>query len=35
MHGGYDVGQMNLEGRMLLYVSNKWFKREEKRKVTF
>ena len=43
MHGGYGVGQRNLEGRMLLefclekelYVSNTWFKREENRKVTF
>ena len=43
VHGGYDVGQRNLEGRMLLEsylekelcVSNTWFKREEKRKVTF
>ena len=43
MHGGYGVGQRNLEGRMLLefclekelYVSNTWLKREEKRKVTF
>ena len=42
-HGGYGVSLMNLEGRMLLefclekelYVSNTWFKREEKRKVTF
>ena len=42
-HGGYGVGQRNLEGRMLLEfcldkelcVSNIWFKREEKRKVTF
>ena len=43
LHGGYGVGQRNLEGRMLLElclekelcVSNKWFKREGKRKVTF
>ena len=43
VHGGYGVGQRNLEGRMLfkfcleklLCVSNTWFKREEKRKVTF
>ena len=43
VHGGYGVGQRNLEGRMLLefslkkelHVSNTWFKREEKRKVTF
>ena len=43
MHGGYDVGQRNLEGRMLLAfclekkqcVSNTCFMREEKRKVTF
>ena len=42
-NGGYGVGQRNLEGRMLLEfclekelcVSNTWFKREEKRKVTF
>ena len=42
VHGGYGVGQRNLEGRMLLEfclekelcVSNTWFKREEKRKVT-
>ena len=41
--GGYVVGQRKLEGRMLLEfclekelcVSNTWFKREEKRKVTF
>ena len=43
VHGGYGVGQRNFEGRMLfdfcllkeLFVSNTWFKREEKRKVTF
>ena len=43
VHGGYGVGQMYLEGRMLLQfclwkklcVSNTWFKREENRKVTF
>ena len=43
VHGGYCVGQRNLDGRMLLLfcrekelcVSNTWFKREEKRKVTF
>ena len=43
MHGGYCVGQRNLERRMFLEfcleeelcVSNTWFKREEKRKVTF
>ena len=43
MHGGYGVGQRNLERRMFLEfcleeelcVSNTWFKREEKRKVTF
>ena len=43
LHGGYGVGQRNLEGRMLLEfcldkelcVSNTWLKREEKRKVTF
>ena len=43
VHGGYGVGQRNMEGRMLLgfclekvlCVSNTWFKREEKRKVTF
>ena len=43
VHGGYGVGQRNLEGRMLLEfcldkelcASNTWFKREEKRKVTF
>ena len=42
VHGGYSVGQRNFEGRMLLEfflykelcVSNTWFKREEKRKVT-
>ena len=42
VHGGYGVGQKNLEGRMLLeyclvnelFVSNTWFKRVEKRKVT-
>ena len=41
--GGYGVGQRNFEGRMLLEfylgkelcVSNTWFKREGKRKVTF
>ena len=43
VHGGYSVGQRNLEGRMLLEfclekelcVSYRRFKREEKRKVTF
>ena len=43
VHGGFYVGQRNLEGRMLLefclenelYVSNTWPKREEKRKETF
>ena len=43
VHGECGVGQRNLEGRMLLEfclvkalcVSNTWFKREEKRKVTF
>ena len=43
VHGGYGVGQRNLEGRMLiefclekeLWLSNTWLKREEKRKVTF
>ena len=43
MCGGHGVGQSNLEGRMLLQfclekelcVSNSWFKRVEKRKVTF
>ena len=43
VHGGYDVGQRNFEGRMSLEyclemelcVSNTWFKSEEKRKVTF
>ena len=43
VHVGYVVGQRNLEERMLLelclenelYVSNIWFKREVKRKVTF
>ena len=43
MHGGYSVCQRNFEGRMLLEfclekelcVSNTWFKREEKTKVTF
>ena len=43
VHGGYGVGQRNLEGRMLLEfclekklcVSNTWSKREEKRKVIF
>ena len=43
VHVGYGVGQRNLEGRMFLEfrlekelcVSNTWFKREEKRKVTF
>ena len=42
VHGGYDVGQRNFEGRMLLQlsldkelsVSNAWFKIGEKRKVT-
>ena len=42
VHGGYGIGQRNLEGRMLLEfclemelcVSNTWFKREEKSKVT-
>ena len=43
MHGGYGVGMGNLEERMLLefclenelYVSNTWFRRVEKAKVTF
>ena len=43
VHGGYGVGQRNLEGRTLLEfclekelcVSNTWLKREERRKVTF
>ena len=43
VHGGYGVGQRNLEGRMSLLsclekelcVSNTWLTREEKRKVTF
>ena len=43
MHGGYGVGQRNMEGGMLLEfclekelcLSSTWFKREEKRKVTF
>ena len=43
VHGVYGVGQRNLERRMLLEfslvkelcVSNTWFKRKEKRKVTF
>ena len=42
VHGEHDVGQRNLEGRILLvfylakelYVLNAWSKREEKRKVT-
>ena len=42
VHGGYGVGQRNVAGRMLLEfclekqlcVSNAWFEREEKRKVT-
>ena len=41
--GGYGVGQWNFEGRVSvefclkkeLCVSNTWYKREEKRKVTF
>ena len=43
VHGGYGVGQRNLEGRMILgfclekesCVSNTWLKRKENRKVTF
>ena len=43
VHEWYGIGERNLEGRMLLQfwlekelcVSNTWFKREEKRKVTF
>ena len=43
VHGGYGTGQRNLEGGMFLEfclekelcVSNTWFKREEKRMVTF
>ena len=43
VHGGYGVGQRNLEGIMLLQfclekelcVSNTWYKRKKKRKVTF
>ena len=42
VHGGYGVGQRNLEGRMLLEfclemelcASNTWLKRKEKRKMT-
>ena len=40
--GGYGIDQRNLEGTILLvfledelWVSNTWFKREEKRKMTF
>ena len=43
IYGGYGIGQRNLEGKILLEfcmekelcVSNTWFKREEKRKMTF
>ena len=43
VHGGYGVGQRNLDGGMLLRfclekelcVSNTWFRIEEKRKITF
>ena len=43
VHQWYGVGQGNFEGRMLLEfctgnelcVSSMWFRREEKRKVTF
>ena len=43
VHAGYGVGQRKLEGRILsefclkkeLCVSNTWFKRDDKRKVTF
>ena len=43
VHGGYGVGQRNLEGRVILElclekelcVSNTWLKREQKRKVKF
>ena len=45
VHGGYGLGQRNYEGRMLLefclekelckYMSNTWFRREEKRKMAF
>ena len=43
MHGGYGVDKRNLQERMLLEsclekelcVSNTWFMREVKRKVTF
>ena len=43
VHGQYDVGERNLDGRILfefcpkreLCVINTWLKREEKRKVTF
>ena len=43
VHGGYGVGQRNLDGSMLLEfclekevcVSNTWLRREEKWKVTF
>ena len=43
VHGGYGLGQRNLDGRMLLEfclekvlcLSNTWFRREEKRKVTY
>ena len=43
IHGGYEVGQRNIEGRMLLGFSlekelcltNTWYKRENKMKETF
>ena len=37
VHRGYGVGQMNMEGRMLVELcwSNTWFKTEEKRNVSF
>ena len=43
VHGWYNVGQMNLERKMLLeiclrkinFLPNSWLKRREKKKVTF
>ena len=43
IHGGYGIGKRNAEGRMLqdfcdqkkLCVANTWYKKKDKRKVTY
>ena len=43
VHGGNGIGRKNAQGRMLLefcderelFVANTWFKKSEKRKITF